>query len=147
MQLKYNYIRDRRDIQAYALHGYRFSFSLAKIGILPSDNVNMALAYCSLAKYFDLGHKFYFSGLVKGKLSSPARQPYNLSRAFGFGEDFVRGYDLYVIEGASYGLFKSTLRRQMFNNKLHVPWIPFEQFKTIPLSLYFKSLFRRRLCT
>lgn len=141
LQLRYTYVRDRRDIQAYALHGYTFSFTLAKIGLLPSDNVHMGLAYCGLTKYLDLGHKFYFAGLIKGKLSTPASQPYNLARAFGFGEDFVRGYDLYVIEGASYGLVKSTLRRQMFNNKVHLRWIPFEQFKTIPLALYFNVFF------
>ncbi len=139
--LRYTFSRDRRDIQAYALHGYLFNFETQKVGVLPSDNVNLWVSYAGLSKYFDLGRKFYLAAKVKGKFSIQEQQPYNMARAFGFGNDFVRGYDLNVVEGPTFGLFKSTLRRQLFQVKSRMNFIPIEQFREVPIAAYLNAYF------
>jgi hypothetical protein len=58
----------------------------------------------------------------------------------GYLTDFVRGYELYVIDGQRYGLLRNTLKYQLLNVRKQLNWMPMKQFNTVPLALYL-SLF------
>ncbi|MES2732549.1 MAG: BamA/TamA family outer membrane protein [Bacteroidota bacterium] len=141
-QLSYGFSRDLRDAVAYPLHGSRLTVDINKSGLLPSDDINQLDITASYTKYTPLGKHFYFNNRFQGKLSFPKYQAYANTRGLGYGQDFVRGYELYVIDGQSYLVSKSTLKKGLFKTQANVEKIlPFKQFQTIPIALYINLYF------
>jgi len=134
IQLKYIFESDHRDVKSYPLKG-----SFTKLAISKSiGDVNIFSIMATNAAYFPLGSKMYLSALVKTKLSTPQQSFFN-QRGFGYSQNFVRGYEYYVVDGQNYILFKSVLKRQLFSKESIVPLLPIEKFRTIPLSVYLKA--------
>ncbi|WP_225309414.1 BamA/TamA family outer membrane protein [Larkinella humicola] len=134
--LSYLFTHDRRDAVAYPLRGHYLNLTANQYGLLPSDNVRLFEIMANYTRYWPLGAKFYASNSVRGKLSWPERQPYTNLRGLGYLSDFVRGYELYVIDGQRYGLVRNTLKYQLLNVRKQVRWMPMKQFNTVPLALY-----------
>jgi hypothetical protein len=110
--------------------------------LLPGDDVNQLELLASYTKYTPLGNKFYFNNRFLGKLSFPQRQPYANTRGLGYGQEFVRGYELYVIDGQSYMMSKSTLKRELFKTQKNIAHImPMKQFQTVPVAMYVNLYF------
>lgn len=141
-QVAYGFVRDLRDVTAYPLHGSRLAFGISKVGLLPSDDINQAEVVASYSRYTPLGKKFYFNTGLRGKFSLPNRQPYLNTRGLGYGQDFLRGYELYVIDGQSYALSKSTLKRELFKTQKRLDrFMPLKQFRTVPVAMYVNAYF------
>lgn len=137
--LTYAFKFDRRDSRIYPLKGYYFGADFVKqgLGILGNENVNLFYIIASGRKYWQLHNRFYFGASVKAKLSMNEKPPYYIQRALGFG-DYVRGYELYVIDGQNFALLKTNLRYQIIKPRvLHLDFIPTEKFNTIPYAFYF----------
>ncbi len=138
----YSFRRDIRDYRPYPLKGYFFSFDFVKqgLGLLANEGTDQFYLVASYRKYWKLYNRFYFGAAVKGKMSAYNKQPYYVQRALGYG-DYVRGYELYVIDGQNYGLLQTNFRYQIVKPKvMHLSFIPTDKFNTIPYSFYF-SLF------
>lgn len=134
--LIYQFRRDVRDIQAYPLNGHLFSFRIEKngLGIFNDvNNLNLGIGY---SKYTNLGNRFYLENYLKGKALFLQRQAYADAQALGYGEDFMRGYELYVIDGQDFLINKNTLKFQLFNTKKRLRFMPIKQFKEIPFAGY-----------
>lgn len=138
--LSYIFTRDRRDGVAYPLRGYLFNFAAYQSGLLPSDNVHQLEVAANYTHYWPLGARFYASSSLRGKLSWPNRQPYITLRGLGYQTDYVRGYELYVIDGHHFGLIRNSLKYELFNVRKHLNWVPMKQFNTIPLAMYINLL-------
>ena len=56
----------------------------------------------------------------------------------GYGEQYLRGLELYVVDGVAYGLLRSTLKKKLYT--LHVP-LPFKskKYNSIPFSFFAKT--------
>ncbi|RRA97705.1 POTRA domain-containing protein [Larkinella rosea] len=134
--LSYLFTHDRRDAVAYPLRGHYLNLMANQYGLLRSDEVRLFEMTASYTRYWPLGGKFYASNSVRGKLSWPDRQPYINLRGLGYLTDFVRGYELYVIDGQRYGLVRNTLKYQLLNVRKQLNWVPMKQFSTVPLALY-----------
>ncbi|MCC6691026.1 MAG: hypothetical protein IT235_05790 [Bacteroidia bacterium] len=134
--------RDYRDNRVYPLKGYYYNIDFVKQGLgLDFENTNFLYATASCRKYWNLYKRFYFAAALKGKLSTYGKQPYYIQRALGYG-DYVRGYELYVIDGQSYALLRTNLRYQLIKPRvLHVDMIPTEKFNTIPYAFYLSAFF------
>ncbi|CAN5259386.1 hypothetical protein BH23BAC1_BH23BAC1_18610 [soil metagenome] len=141
LYLQYRYRRDLRNIAAYPLTGYLFNFQVDKYGLGIFDDINQLEFSADHAQYFDLGKNFYLSSRIGGFISTPQRQPYFNLRGLGYQQEFIHGYELYVIEGQSYFLQKTTFKKLLFSGKSQNHLIPFEQFKSIPFAVYLKSFF------
>jgi outer membrane protein assembly factor BamA len=140
--LNYNFSRDLRDVVAYPLHGSRMTLNVTKLGLMPGDDINQLDIVASYTKYTPLGKKFYFNNMVQGKLSFPDQQPYANIRGLGYGQAFVRGYELYVIDGSSSVVSKSTLKRELFKTQKSIEKVmPLKQFQTVPLAMYVNLYF------
>lgn len=143
---KYYFRRDLRDYAPYPLHGYYCDFSLNDYGMgiaLPQEKAfNILYAQASLHKYFKITHKFFFSAEAEGKVSQQGEQPYYLQRGLGYGDDFVRGYEYYVIDGNNYALGKAEIKYQLINiSKIdlptqHIPFLRQRQFNKANFALY-----------
>ncbi|MBX2843539.1 MAG: BamA/TamA family outer membrane protein [Flammeovirgaceae bacterium] len=141
-ELNYSFTRDFRDFAAYPRKGHYFSVEAYKYGLGFWDDVDVFGVAGIYSKYMDLGNNLYYSVSASGKLSFPEKQPYNLFKALGYRQNFVRGYDLYVVDGYHYSLIKNTARWKLLDKEINAKnVIPIEQFNTIPLAIYLKGYF------
>lgn len=137
--LSYSFTSEHRDVIAYPLNGYQIHASFRKIGLGLGENVNQTILTASLAYHKHLGRNFYLSNFTSGYFSTPTSQPYSLYTGLGYRKQFVRGYEIYVIEGPWYGLNKTTLKKRLFNKIFRMEAFPWEQFKHLPVALYLKG--------
>lgn len=139
LRLTYGLSVDRRDIRYYALRGSVFNLTLDKRGLGVFGDVDQTLLYLGYARHFELTPRIFLASGVDAKLNVfPSEQPYFQIGALGYGEDFVRGYELSVIDGEHFFLHRTSLRWRMFRTVHENPLVPIEQFKTIPIAMYVK---------
>jgi outer membrane protein assembly factor BamA len=138
-QLTYSFSYDKRDNVQYALRGQTLGLQISKIGLLPTDDVNMTYFYGSYRKYIPISKRWYFNTGVRGRVSLPKRQPYLQTIGLGYRNDLVRGYELYVVDGQDYALLKNELKYKLFSFQKHFSFIPIKQFNTLPLAAYLNT--------
>ncbi len=133
----YDFIYDKRDVRAYAHRGYYVQVSYDQNGFTSVDDIRLSVFSGSFAKYLPLGKGFFLASSSKGKLYIPNRIPYANMQALGYDQNYVRGYDLYVVDGQAFFLQRATLRKRLieggvdFRSLLNIP-----QFSTVPFALY-----------
>ncbi len=139
LYIEYRFEDDRRDIKYYPLNGSKTEILLSKRGLGIFNDVDIYEITAGISKYWQLSDKEFFAAKMKARFSFPQQQPYYNQDGLGFGQDFVRGYEYYVVESQHYGLFRATLKHRLFSTSLkNTPLIPLKQFKTIPIAAYFK---------
>jgi outer membrane protein assembly factor BamA len=138
-QLSYLFTYDRRDNTQYALQGQVGGFQISKMGLLPSDGINQLYLYGSFRKYIPISKRWYANTGIRLRASFPRRQSYLQTVGLGYRNDLVRGYELYVIDGQDYALFKNEIKFKLFSVQKHFNWIPIRQFNTIPIAAYINT--------
>jgi hypothetical protein len=135
---KYFFRRDLRDYAPYPLNGYYFDFSLNDYGLgLFNHAFNILYIQTSIHKYWTLGKNFYYEAMVEGKISNNTPQPYYLQRGLGFSNDFVRGYEDYVVDGNDYLLVKNEIKLRFLNVPVQqLPLFGMHQFDKAYYALY-----------
>ncbi|TRX62195.1 BamA/TamA family outer membrane protein [Fulvivirga sp. M361] len=140
-RIKYSMIIDRRDFSPYPLKGYRFDFQASKLGLGFFNDIDQTEFNVSLSRFYDVGKNFYFANYSSVFISTPENQPYANISALGFRKDFIRGYELFLIEGRNYYLNRTTFKKKILSFKKRIGIIPIEQFREFPLDVYIKSYF------
>jgi outer membrane protein assembly factor BamA len=139
LALSYSFNSDHRDVAAYPLKGFLFNGYVSKIGLGFEGNVNQIESNVSHAVFFDLKKNFYLSNLAAAYFTVPGSQPYSLYSALGYRQQFIRGYEIYVIEGTRFLLNKTTFKKRIFSHTWSLDFMPMSQFRHFPLSIYFKA--------
>ncbi len=136
----YQFRRDFRDIIAYPLNGSLLNIQVEKYGLGVFDEIDHTEVTASYARFYDLGKGYYLSGLLSAKAYIGNEQPYNRFIALGFRQNYVRGYELDLIEGQQYLLQKTTLKKRLISSQYTLPK-PFHKtpFSTIPFAFYLKA--------
>lgn len=137
--ISYTFNSDRRDLVAYPLKGHQVIITATRNGLLPADDVRKTEVILNYSKYFDLRKNFYLSNNAVGYASDPKDLSYLNYGVLGLRRQFVRGYEIYVVEGPYFALNKTTLKKLIFSRKYHWASMPLDQFRHIPLSIYLKS--------
>ncbi len=133
--LHYMFKDDHRDIQFYPLRGYYFDIQVNHS--IPYDYTRNTWLKVYLRKYWNLGSRFYFAAGLTGLASLSETHPYYLFRGMGYGRDFVRGYEVYVMDAQHYGILKSNLKFAVIPLKtIQIPWIRTTKFGLLPFALY-----------
>ena len=135
----YLYKNDRRDNKSYPLEGYYFDMDITKLGLglMKKEVLNIFYMRSTFRKYFKLKDKFYFASGLRAKLSNNDFQPFFVKQGLGFGNDYVRGYEYYVVDGISYGISKNNFKYEII--KPHITKFKFiknEKFNMIHYALY-----------
>jgi outer membrane protein assembly factor BamA len=137
--LRYFFKSDHRDIAVYPLKGYYYDLEVTKNGFgFLKDDIDITYVSVHLKNFWPLTKRFNFGTGVSGKITGGSKVPYYMSKALGYGREFLRGYEYYVIDGQDYFLLKSNLKFILIPQKeIHAGFIPFNKFSTIPYAFYF----------
>jgi hypothetical protein len=103
------------------------------------DDLNKFEASGSLAKYFEFRNGFFLSNYTLLSFSTPDQLAYNYYTALGYRKNFVRGYEIYVVEGPAGFLNKTTFKKRIFSKTMQWNSMPIEQFRHIPFAIYLKT--------
>jgi outer membrane protein assembly factor BamA len=137
--ISYQFTADHRDYVGYPLRGYYFSTGVTKLGISNKDDVDKLDLNATFAGYISLQRNFFISNNTLGFWSTPDGLAYANYSALGYRKQFVRGYEIYLIEGPYYILNKTTLKKRIFNRTYNLSLMPLKQFRYVPLSIYLKT--------
>lgn len=139
--LKYNYTYDRRIFNLYPEGGYLLFAFIAKEGIGIFDDFNNLSVATGFEKYFKLGRNWYWGGRLKAK-SNLIRNTVAFANntGLGYGNDVVRGYELYVADGTDYLLAKSSLRFKIYeSNKNWGKYMILPQFRKMNFRVFLRA--------
>ncbi len=90
-----------------------------------------------IRKYVKLGGKFYYASGLSAKVSLIEDQPYYYQKGLGYGRDFVRGYEYYVVDGQHYGVLKNNVKWEIVSTRVKkVGFIPSEKFSKLYYAFY-----------
>ena len=93
-----------------------------------------------LEHYLEPIDDFFLGTSFQTKWSSSEYQPYFSQKGFGF-DNFVRGYEYYVIDGQKYWLSKTAIRYPIIDKKtFEIPYIKLNQFRKAHIAVFI-SLF------
>jgi outer membrane protein assembly factor BamA len=129
---------DKRDYRPYPLKGYYIGLDFSKhgLGIINDNNLNVLFSYLNFRYYTPIAGRLFFASGIYSKFSLLAPPPYYIQQGMGYG-DYVRGYELYVIDGQNYGLMRNNIKVQLVKpRKTVMPFFSSEKFNTIPYSFY-----------
>lgn len=136
ISLRYRFIYDHRNIQYYATQGLLFTVEALKTGMGIAGNLNLFSIRSELDYYKPLNRKFYFATGLTGKISLPRSQPFFYQKALGYNNDYVRGYELDVINGQKFLLSKNSLKFKLFSGIEQIKPVKLNQFNTVPLAIF-----------
>ena len=127
---KYNNTNDRN----YPTEGWEIDSYIEQKGLGMVKNFDQWQWYLHAANYQSLSPKFSTSFHFRGRLFGPDNQPYFNYRAMGFENDYVRGFEHYIVDGSHYGLLRSDLRYKLFRYDFKQDILPI--IKHIPIDFY-----------
>ncbi len=136
--LTYSFNADHRDVIAYPLNGYQITATVEKVGVGMGDDVDLWSITASYAHHREVAKGWYFSNFTSFYRMFPERQPYAQLFGLGYKRQFVRGYEVYVVEGPFYALNKTTLKKRIFSRQWDFGRMRIEQFRYFPISVYAK---------
>lgn len=136
--LGYTFNWDTRDNVSYPLKGSILQFHAFKSGLgLTEDKLNVLSARLLIKNHFPISDRFNFANALIGKANLLDDPPYSLQRGLGY-QDFVRGYELYVIDGQNYGLIKNNFKVTLLAPRVKkLKFLPVEKFNTVHYAIYF----------
>ena len=139
--LGFNYqIRfDYRNYKAYPLKGWYFDLELNLGGLisLTGEPFQNFFVKSTSRKYAHLFSRFYWASGLTFLSRFDNEFYFSEYSAMGFNNDYLRGYEYYVIPAKHYLIQKNNLKFEILPQKIiNIPFIRTEKFGKIPVSLY-----------
>ncbi len=138
INLGYSVALDKRDSRAFPLAGPYARLSAERYGVGPQqpDATSLRLAVQHSVKQ---GQRWSFGASLTGKTSRGTGQHYFLQEGLGY-DDYLRGYEYYVIDGQHYFLGKANIIFTLLQPRTYrVEAIPLEAFRTFYLAIYLNA--------
>ncbi len=133
--LNIGYIYDSRDQKHYPVSGSEFRlFGELQYSVSNSNQQNLLKTIMLKWRNFIPLNRLYSIGTVIQGQYKFGNLNYLQSRQLGYTNDYIRGYELYVIDGNGFILSKVSLRREIMNKKLNVKSLPWSKnYAKMPL--------------
>jgi len=139
LRLELSKVINLRNTFAYPLSGSYFEAAIGQTFFLHNSGSPYTNIRAKYVDYTKLSAKLYYSVGAEGQLRLARHYAFADNAALGF-RALVRGYELYVIGGQHYGLFKQGLSRQLVDIKsIRLTFINNPKFNSIPLALYLNA--------
>ena len=134
---------DFRDEQNYPLNGHYLELLLEKNGLFffeTSPDVFYGKITADL--YLPIKGRWYWASNLTLKMSNDYDAPYFLNQGLGYRNDYVRTYELYVVDAMNFALVKNNLKFAILNpTTRYLPLIKNERFGKIHIALYANIFF------
>jgi outer membrane protein assembly factor BamA len=138
--LFYQYRSDYRDFKQYPLKGHYFDAMIEKkgLGFMAGQEVNILDLKANYRQYNQISDRFFWASGLSAKVSPiGSTQPYYYQQGLGYGRDFVRGYEFYVIDGQHYALMKNNLKFELVSmREFSLDFIPSDKFSKLYYAFY-----------
>lgn len=134
----YGITLDHRDIRPYPLSGWRAIGEIRWNGLLPKDDLHVGRFFAQFDQYFPLAKWLSLETIVKGRFSYPRRQlPWSNNQGLGYGGNFVRGFEYYVVDGLDFGVLRTSWHIQLLSKEFTLGrFMPAKAYRKLPLKLY-----------
>ena len=134
---------DYRDDQNYPLDGHYLEVEFTKMGLGLFDYApDIFYQKITADWYTPVTGRFYWASNITTKVSDRKTAPYFLSQGLGYNNDYVRTYDLYVVDALNYAIFKNNLKFAILRPVTkHIPGIRNDKFGKIHLAFYANLFF------
>ncbi|MCB0430284.1 MAG: hypothetical protein H6585_14130 [Flavobacteriales bacterium] len=139
MSLSYNFRHDHRDFKPYPLKGYFIDLELVKmgLGVFADQSVDHSYAVTTIKGFKQLSNRWFAAGSFSAKLSDASRQPFVIQRGLGYGNLYVRAYELKVADGQNFWLTRGNLKFALIQPFIKTfSFIPAPKFNKVSLALY-----------
>lgn len=134
----YSYQHVNVDNSIYTLKGKTAFIGVAKRGLGLSGNLNMLMLEAGYNKYVAFGKNWYGNYNLYSKVKLPFRQAYINQSGLGYGNNYLRGLDEYVVDGVVAGLLRTTLRKKVYSFNIPFPFRS-RSHSSIPFTFYGKT--------
>jgi hypothetical protein len=136
--LFYEFNYDKRDRKPYPMKGFQIIAQGTKNGFGITEDANALEVSGAFNQYFTISNNWSLELKTKAKTNLiREKQPYYNSAALGYLLDYIRGYELYVVDGMDYAYLKSGLRFQLLNKSLFLgKYMIVPGLKEMPVRLY-----------
>lgn len=138
LSLGYTFIWDRRDARAFPRSGHYEEAGIDRLGlgVLDVAAPDITTLYASSKRWLRLHEKWTLGLSVRGKYTF-GTPPYFVQQGMGYGQNYVRGYEYYVIDGEHTAMGRANLIFQLVKPRTYrAEAIPLEAFRTLHLALY-----------
>jgi outer membrane protein assembly factor BamA len=136
--LGYGLVHDERDSRAYTRDGHYAELRLWRFGLGLGDlnAPDLTTAYATIKHWQKLSERWTVSLTGRGKTTWGNPVPYYVQEGLGY-ENFIRGYEYYVIDGQHYVLGKADAAFALIKPRQYtVDQVPIESFRTLYVALY-----------
>ena len=135
IKFSYEFEKNFLDYNIYPLEGHFLQFECAKYLQLKSP-VNYFEIVGKIEKHHKIQRRMFFGSSIKGKWNNVNSIAYFAQKALGF-DDYIRGYEYYVIDGQKFWLSKSIFKFALIEkNTFLIPKIKMTQFKKTHYSIF-----------
>ena len=132
-QLRY----DKRDLRILPTKGWLASVKIYKDGFGFFDDISVTNLIPAVEYYHPIGKRFVASIGVHAKIGlERAKQPYYNYHGLGYGDNYLRGYELFVVDARDYVYGKFSLGFKTFSTTVKWPKIMLKGMRMMPVQLY-----------
>lgn len=119
-------------------HAAQFQFKAFVLG-----NYTNASAQFDIEKHHRFSSKFFFNNKIRVKANLTTNKvPYSNNSALGYGENLIRGYDLYVMDGTEFVWYKNAFKYSLLDSKINLgKYMPLKAFKVFPIRIFVRFSF------
>lgn len=139
IMLRYQAVLDKRQYWQYPLGGYKVQASIRKDGIGLWKEINNLSLHASYEYYCQPATSVIVGLEVQGK-THLTRGPiaYFNNRSIGYGQQEVRGYELYVMDGLDYLVGRSQISYNVFNRVIDNRLMPIRQYRKLDIKAFLR---------
>lgn len=136
-EVNYKFRYDDVDNVMYPLEGYTMQVSATKRGFGWNGEMDMLSVGADMRYYLPLGKNWFTEMRLAAEVKLPFEQPYYNQRLLGYGDNYIRGLEYYVIDGSAFGLSSLDLKKKLVS--FEVPtFLNSKNYSKIPFTLYAK---------
>lgn len=128
----------RVDYLPYPRKGSLVQLQAIKTG-LGSSSMDLFELHGKWMMHWPLNSKWGLAWGGYAGVKFPTNQPFVNRRFLGYGNQFVSGYEYYVVDGMSGGLTRGYLNRELLRHTIHLPYKKGKDPIRIPIRLVGKS--------
>lgn len=135
LSLGYQLRLDKRDINLYPMSGHLVEFETRYDGSFAKAGPDQVVSSLLFAQYFTLSKRWSTEFVGKGMKNLYCENPSYYHNTSLSGDDYIRGYEYYLLKGQDYGYVKASVRflsveRPIPVSKVGLKDIPFRLFLT-----------------